>query len=366
MVETSRPISISSNNPLEDIWLYLGMYESTDLAEKIIREKATKAEVDIDEKLIVDKAKGLSYCLRNAHEYFDQPAISWNSKMLNSYYGLMALVGAILISDPCNNFDLDKFESAMRQGHGMALESCGDLDLNNEIICFLKDGLIIRYLKSLSIDIDGFTIDRKELRKIEDVSEDNRATSLVNLLGAVPEIADIFSGVTSRLPLSLPVYEYGLDRSESEDDSKRDLVYEIASEYYLKIEDLKEAHFSFDGYKKQSFVSEGIRAFFTISENIPRHIPIHSSGDKKYIFQPPIGVVTDILAVHMMTMYALSIIVRYKPSTWRSIVEGKNDAFFPLIQAYYRAHNRIVPQIALGRITDRHINILSPGASTYT
>lgn len=366
MVETSRPISIRSNNPLEDIWLYLGMYESTDLAEKIIREKATKAEVDIDEKLIVDKAKGLSYCLRNAHEYFDQPAISWNSKMLNSYYGLMALVGAILISDPCNNFDLDKFESAMRQGHGMALESSGNLNLDKEVVCFLGDGLIIRYLKSLNIDIDKFTVDRKELRKIGDISKDARATSLVDLLGTIPETADIFSDVTSRLPLSLPVYEYGFDKIEGEDDLKRAFVYEIASEYYLKIEDLNKSHFGFDSYEDDSSPSGRTRGLFTVSRNSPRRLPLHSTGDKGYIFQPPLGAVTDILAVHMMTMYALSIIVRYKPSTWRSIVEGQNDAFFPLIQAYYRAHNRIVPQIALRCITDRHINILSPGVSTYS
>jgi hypothetical protein len=47
-----------------------------------------------------------------------------------------------------------------------------------------------------------------------------------------------------------------------------------------------------------------------------------------------LGRVGDVFAIHLMLLYALSILARYRPAVWREVIEGTLDQYSALIVGY--------------------------------
>jgi hypothetical protein len=66
--------------------------------------------------------------------------------------------------------------------------------------------------------------------------------------------------------------------------------------------------------------------------------------------------------IGLVLLYALSIVVRYRPSLWRRIQEADWDQYKVLIHAALDAIDRVLPQEFLQSITGRHIHAAQPGS----
>lgn len=70
----------------------------------------------------------------------------------------------------------------------------------------------------------------------------------------------------------------------------------------------------------------------------------------------------DMFLIHFMTLYALSIVVRYLPSLWYKIEHGELDHVRALLEHYATVVDAVLPQLAIARITGRDVALVSPGA----
>jgi len=75
-----------------------------------------------------------------------------------------------------------------------------------------------------------------------------------------------------------------------------------------------------------------------------------------------VGFVNDVFALHLVLLYALSILARYRPAVWQEVVEGELDQYRSLIAGYYDVFQRVVPELALKRISDRPVAVTQPGS----
>jgi hypothetical protein len=61
-------------------------------------------------------------------------------------------------------------------------------------------------------------------------------------------------------------------------------------------------------------------------------------------------------------LYALSIVVRYRPSVWRRVQEGDLDQMRVLIEAFLAIVERVLPHEFLEKITGQKFIVKEPGS----
>jgi hypothetical protein len=81
------PLLILSENPIEQIWTHLSLWESRELAKKLLAERATDQESELSDEQLKAKALALSYCLRNARENIRSVQVSTTLEIVANYYG---------------------------------------------------------------------------------------------------------------------------------------------------------------------------------------------------------------------------------------------------------------------------------------
>jgi YaaC-like Protein len=92
-------------------------------------------------------------------------------------------------------------------------------------------------------------------------------------------------------------------------------------------------------------------------------LPLHRSPFvPAAIIKPIFGTVDQYRAMCVVLLYALSIIVRYRPSVWRRVQEGDLDQMRVLIEAFLATVERILPHEFLGKITGQKIIVKEPGS----
>ena len=67
-------------------------------------------------------------------------------------------------------------------------------------------------------------------------------------------------------------------------------------------------------------------------------------------------------AISVVLLYALSIIVRYRPSIWRRVQEGDLDHMRVLIEAFLAVAERVLPDQFLQRISGQRVSTHQPGS----
>lgn len=77
---------------------------------------------------------------------------------------------------------------------------------------------------------------------------------------------------------------------------------------------------------------------------------------------PLFGAINEYRAAALVLLYALSILVRYRPSLWRQIREGELDHFRALIETFLSEVERILPEQFLEKITGQSISVYQPGS----
>jgi hypothetical protein len=87
-----------------------------------------------------------------------------------------------------------------------------------------------------------------------------------------------------------------------------------------------------------------------------------SSFERNALIMPIFSSVGHYRAICLSTLYALSIVVRYRPSLWRRIQEGDLDHIRALIEAFLSVAERILPEHFHESITGERLSIHQPGS----
>lgn len=382
-----RDIQIVSENPLKQIWLFLAQYESLNSARRLIAERTASNGLSLDDDLLDAKAQGLAYFLRNARGYLVEPPADWTQRIVLAYYGLMSLVGAILVAAPNSPHTLSTLELVTTQGHGLKSIVVPGLSFPvSERVYLSAQGFFAAYLDSLGVAAQGLCISKRDAEKaVADPSGLNPLlVSLDGLMGRIPEISQLFYDVLGRNPLCLQVWHSSANMHE---DSEERRTRGIGSS--ISIGGPQPRQHTWVGLKapgpldQAQVVDLGIPLVeVRMSRDLTANPPYwegklegapgsswwsklgtsKSSMSSSRWIKPVLPGVSDELAVHLMLLYELSIITRYRPKLWREVMEGEHDSFFVLIRAYLEAFDRVVPEVVLQRVSGRRVLASVPGS----
>jgi hypothetical protein len=74
-----------------------------------------------------------------------------------------------------------------------------------------------------------------------------------------------------------------------------------------------------------------------------------------------LGSLKEYRATCVVLLYALSIVVRYRPSLWRRVQEGDLDHLQVLIEAFLFVVERILPEQFLEAVSGQRVYAKQPG-----
>jgi hypothetical protein len=88
----------------------------------------------------------------------------------------------------------------------------------------------------------------------------------------------------------------------------------------------------------------------------------HSPFKRDALIMPIFGLVDEYRAICVVLLYALSIVVRYRPGIWRRVQEGDLDHMRVLIEAFLAVVERVLPEQFLETVTGQRIFAKQPGS----
>jgi hypothetical protein len=365
--------SIKAENPLLSIWARLDQFASAQLAERLIVRRAKEDAVEISEERIASKGIGIAFTLRNASDYFRAvPFESLNKRILSLYYGSLALACAEMLASPTGPGDLDEIEGYTKLGHGFHTFGTELRGFSELVVGVLATGFLPRWADFLGYDVSGYP--KAKPKADDDVAKlpAEMFCTLRELLSAIPEISDLFAEVFDSAPSwIMPVADMEANRPLSfniqspANSTYIQLVDRSGKIAQAKIESvgwpIAELSQKQDVPKGQIFRARvdhpGCKFWF---EALPIHrSPFESSGA---LILPPLARLSEYRVISMAVLYALSILVRYMPRTWRRVEGGDLDQHLALVKTAIGVFERILPQEFLEAITGEHIVASQPGS----
>jgi len=88
----------------------------------------------------------------------------------------------------------------------------------------------------------------------------------------------------------------------------------------------------------------------------------HSPFERNALILPIFGGVSEYRPICVALLYALSIVVRYRPSVWRRVQEGDLDHMRVLIEAFLPVAERVLPEQFLEKVTGQPVFAKQPGS----
>lgn len=354
---------IFTETPKSAIWDRIDILTTLNGAKKQLESSCQSYQTEIDENLLVNKAKGVAFCIRSARELFKQSDSKNLTPSLTSlYYGTYNLLSALLIGDVRNTLTLENIEEFSKNGgHGLKTiynSNTENLE-NNEFIYCCNNGFYKELLSNLNYDVSAIAMS-KNFRKTVDIpkEENHKLISLKDLLSRIPELKNIYIEIFKEQPNYLNYYSsklYGNDKGFIKVD-----VSEFQNTYYLKTEDINDilnipVEYIFE-YKKDrpdSILKEQYCLDKLPNELLPDK-PRYDSPIAANCTIKPILTVDEPLLLYFKLLYILSIWTRYRPNLWREVTEGKYDEFRSLFGIFADASERIIPNEFLNKFYNRN------------
>ncbi len=362
-----------SETPIEAIWLRIRQLHSVRLAAKQIASNATRRGSGLGEAHLSSKAEGVAFALRNATDYFSASQTrNVSQRVLNLYYGTMAFAFAEMLASPASPTSLAQIEEETKRGHGLYTIDGQTPDIENLVIGIIRTGFFGHYLTFLGKDVSWTPKEKaKEYAALSKVPADGHVT-LAQLFARIPEIADLFRDIFDSPTLWLhPSYDTMANHAgfPLKGRVKVSRSYGILTDVSGKLS--KEDIASFPGpiSEIKRVESKGTGARYRVAIDHEGHdvcwggLDIHSSPlGPSALIKPVFRDVSEYRAICLALLYALSIIVRYRPSVWRRVQEGDLDHMRVLIEAFLSVTERILPEQFLARVSGTRIHAKQPGS----
>jgi hypothetical protein len=373
-VEVSAPQNrvLLSEKPIEAIWLRIRQFQSVTLARKLIERRAAADGVDLDAAVVQSKAEGVAFALRNASDYFQsKEGRNVSQRVLNLYYGSLAFAFAEMLAAPRGSKTLAEIENSTKLGHGLyTVDGVGDgLE---QIVVGVFAGFFPAWAASIGSPISAIPL--KKARRYEDLasSPDKSWLSIETLFASIPEVADLFADIFEGKPRWVrPAYDQAANALPSmfrrQEPATRSYVHLIDGTGRLTKEDI--ALFPGPISEISEVASEAHGRHFRVAIDHPgkqfwwEALRIHHSPfERDALIRPIFGVIDEYRATCVALLYALSIIVRYRPSIWRRVQEGDLDHMRVLIEALLAIVERVLPEQFLEKVTAQRVFAKQPGS----
>jgi len=365
--------TLLSEEPIEAIWLRLRQLTSVSLARKLVASRAKTEGVELDDDIARTKAEGVAYSLRNAGDYFKtRDGQNVSQRVLNLYYGSMAFAFAEMLAAPTGPAGLADIEKVTTQGHGLCTLDGEEDGLERVVVSTVATGFFASWMKFLGVPTDAFP--SKKPKVYADLAKQSESSwlSVEELFARIPEVADLFLDIFPSKPAWItptyddkanPSYAFRSNRvnpttiySVFVDDSARLNAQDIAA-FPGPISEISEISSKDPGRHFRVAVDATGKDIWW------RALPLHTSPfERAALIVPAFGSVGEYRAICVALLYALSIMVRYRPSVWRRVQEGDHDHLRVLVEAYLAVVERVLPEQFLERITAQRVFARQPGA----
>jgi len=368
-----RHRTLLSETPIEAIWLRLRQLSSVTLARKLVSARALEAGVALDSDVLNTKAQGVAFALRNAIDYFQlRDSQNVSQRVLNLYYGSLSFAFAEMLASPTGPATLAEIEESTKQGHGLCTVDGEDEGLEKIVVGVIATGFFPTWLKFLGLATDSFP--SRKPRTYGDLKKQAADTwiTIEGLFARVPEVADLFTDIFDAKPAWVtPIYDQDANQSHSLfakterptttyaiflDDSAR-LTKEDIVEFPGPISQI--AEIASDEPGRHFRVAVDCTGKESWWDALPLH---HSPFERTALIVPLFGIVGQYRAVCVTLLYALSIVVRYRPSVWRRVQEGDLDHLRVLIEAFLAVVERVLPEQFLEQVTGQRVFARQPGS----
>ena len=366
-------IRIIEENPLQQIYTHLQSLTSRSVAKQAVLYHASKRATALSNEVVEAKAEGVSYLVQNAIDYYDNAETgNMTQRLLNLYYGTIALMEAEMLIYGTQYSELSEIEAVTKFGHGMT--TFGDAkNLADFFVAALDKGLFQAWLSHRGVDVSGFSPSRQKAEKSGFV------ISLDELFSHIPELQNVMqetrpdykpfflfpsydSSINHTLGLQKPVYERTFEGSYVAFlnlDGKTNLDWEkqLIESFLAPITIINEYRDSITG-------SVGWRTFVKHKKGGHHYesYQTHKGMNASMVIAPLFGRTDDWEAFAVMILYALSIIVRYLPNLWARILHGDLDYYKAILYQFSRVAERELTQIFLEKLSGKRVIITHPQA----
>lgn len=361
-----RPRLLLSDEPIEAIWLRLRQLQSVTLARKMIEARAAAEHVALEVDKIQSKAQGVAYALRNASDYFQaRDGQPFSQRVLNLYYGSLSFAFAEMLAAPRGAKALSDIEDSTKAGHGLYTVDGVSDGLEQIVVGVMPAGFFPAWAKTMGTQITQFP-DSKPRRYSQLASAPKHSwLTIESLFASIPELSDLFSNIFTAKPRwIMPVYDQTANQGMSLFGDQKP----VTRSYVLLVDDTgrvtKEDIALFPGPISEigEVPPEGGGRHFRVAVEHPSeklwwdslHVH-HSPFQQNALILPIFGVIGEYRAISVVLLYALSIIVRYRPSIWRRVQEGDLDHMRVIIDAFLAVVERILPEQFLAKVTGQQI-----------
>ena len=375
-------LRMTSERPEDAIWLRLRQYKSEKLALRLVQNRAEQSDAEVKDSELASKAQGIAFLMRNVDDYFqDNGSKSLSQRILNLYYGTLGLAQAGILASHDGPSSLEEVESFTARGHGLyALVEpgggFGDIEVG-----ILHTGFFSKWLEFLGHDVSDFPKKRaKDVASIRGDKYGQKAHACMQrLLATVPELGDLYLSVYEAPPSwVIPTSADGeMQRRSRKHNSFSSYISIFDRSDRITLSQLEEAPFAWTELEDNVLTGIGtdkepaFRAridhpgFDYWSSVVPHHTSPFLGGIGGAIILPVLGDVYEHRVYAFCILYALSILVRYMPGTWRKVEGGEWDHHLVVIEAILAYYERILPQSFLEEIT-RHRVVASTSGSIFS
>jgi hypothetical protein len=365
---------VLSETPIEAIWLRLRQFQSVKLSAKLIEDRVRRAAMTLSEDRISDKAQGVAYALRNASDYYAASQTrNLSQRILNLYYGSMAFASAEMLALPTGPSSLAEIEKITTSGHGLYTVEGATHDLQDLVVGIIRNGFFTSWIATLGTDVSWTPEGKARTYDAVPTKPADSWVTLEQLFARLPEVSDLYLEIFDSPTLWLhPNYDMmanrggqGLFGARAAPESTYATFTDVSGR--LTKEDVA----AFPGAIREirQVASSGRQRTFKAAVDHPGKktwwdaLEIHTSPlGRQAIIMPLFGHITKYRAICFVLLYALSIIVRYRPSVWRRVQEGDLDHMRVLIEAALVVVERILPQEFLARVMDVKVHAKQPGS----
>lgn len=381
-----HPEQLVAENVSEAVWLRFSRLTSPTLCERTIAARAPTLSADVISK----KGQELAFAIRSALGYWQSEPGSLNAKVLTRYYALLQITIAEQVASPTSTADLAEIQAHTESGHGLwAMAAPTGTFPGNYMIACRDRGHFYQYCRFRNIELKPFA-SKARPDSWDKLSEDaqSRLISLTDLLRRIPELQMLIDE-TLGLP-SLSFHIGSADQNMIEQNERRQEHLKKTGELLFEVPITTPERVTYVGVfpHGQKLTVEFLNALDLPLKNIRSvedaiagqsyfvgdfthpnkgrwwdHLETYKSGySGTSLIVPFWGGIRDPIIIHLMTLYALSIVVRYLPLLWHEIEDGKLDHIRALIEHYVSIFDHVVPGLAIERITGRRFVAVTPGS----
>ena len=367
-----HPEWLVAENVAEAVWLRLRRLTSSTLCQHVIEMREPSLPVDVLER----KGREVAASVRSALGYWQTQAESLNAKVLTRYYALLQISIAEQLASPASNADLKKIQSHTERGHGLWTIPAGEDFPTSYMVGCQNRGHFYEYCRFRDIDLSHYMLSRARPDSWDNLSAEKRSgtISLADLLRRIPELQVLIEETLGTEPLSFRVGSPLTQNPERLSkppiaapstishiciypDGQR-LTAKYLNSLGLRITNIQPAKDTTTNYPYfvGDFTHPSDKSWYQCLQT-------YKSGYcGRSIIVPFWGDIIDPFIIHFVTLYALSIIVRYLPSLWYEIENGKLDHISALIEHYMVIIDNVLPQLAIERVTGKQLIAVQPGS----